>query len=176
MTSLRKRRRQSVSPDGQTYQRAVQKYAALKGERREYFDATLPGFGLRVAGPTDRNPEGRKSWVLFYRFRGDQKRLTLSRRYPALSLAAARKEAGDAFALIDKGIDLALRRAEARAEAERKRDTVETAVAAFLENGMKGRKGRPLAAGYIEGTRAISRTTCCPAGETATWRPSPAAT
>jgi integrase len=132
---------------------AVQKYAAPKGERREYFDATLPGFGLRVAGPTDRNPEGRKSWVLFYRFRGDQKRLTLSRPYPALSLADARKEAGDAFALIDRGIDPALHRAEARAEAERKRDTVETAVAAFLANGMKGRKGRPLAAGYIEGTR-----------------------
>jgi len=131
---------------------AVQKYAAPKGERREYFDATLPGFGLRVAGSTDRNPEGRKSWVLFYRFRGDQKRLTLSRRYPALSLADARKEAGDAFALIDKGIDPALHRAEARAEAEHKRDTVETAVAAFLENGMKGRKCRPLAAGYNEGT------------------------
>ena len=54
---------------------AVQKFKAQPGERVEYFDATLPGFGLRVAGPTPPTPEGRKSWVLFYRHAGAQKRL-----------------------------------------------------------------------------------------------------
>ena len=116
-------------------------------------DATLPGFGLRVAGPTDRTPEGRKSWVLFYRHAGAQKRLTLPLPYPALTLADARKEAGQALQLIAKGIDPATQRAEEKAEAERKRDTIESAVAAFLAKGMKGTKGKPLAPGYVEGVR-----------------------
>ena len=133
---------------------AVQKFKAPPGQRVEYFDATLPGFGLRVAGPTPRTPEGRKSWVLFYRHGGDQKRLTLPLPYPALTLADARKQAGDALQLVAKGVDPATERAAIKAEGERKRDTVGSAVETFLASGMKGKKGKPLAKGYTDGTKA----------------------
>lgn len=39
---------------------AVQKFKAAAGRRVEYFGTALPGFGLRVAGPTPRAPEGAK--------------------------------------------------------------------------------------------------------------------
>ena len=151
---------------------AVQKFKAPAGQRIEYFDATLPGFGLRVAGPTKRTPSGRKSWVLFYRVRGEQKRLTLgfyvenlhaldADNLPdavdgpgaPLSLADARRKAGDALQLVARGVDPASQRAEARAEAERKRDTVGSTVELFLSAGMKGKKGKPLAPRYVAETR-----------------------
>lgn len=132
---------------------AVQKFKAAPKARVEYFDATLPGFGLRVSGPTSKAPEGRKSWVLFYRHKGEQKRLTLDLPYPALSLADARKEAGDALQLVAKGVDPAAHRAAVKAEAERDRDTVEATVETFLSSGMKGKKGKPLAKRYVDETR-----------------------
>jgi integrase len=154
---------------------AVQKFKAKPGTRIEYFDATLPGFGLRVAGPTARTPSGRKSWVLMYRLRGEQKRLTLGLyldrdqaseqtedtdevkgadgpRLP-LSLADARERARDALHMVAKGFDPAEKRATAQAEAARPRDTFGTAVEKFLASGMKGKKGKPLAARYIEETK-----------------------
>ena len=132
---------------------AVDRFKAPPGQRVEYFDATLPGFGLRVAGPTRSTPEGRKSWVLFYRLGGHQKRLTLAKPYPALSLKDARREAGEALQLVAMGIDPVAQRAETKAELQRERDTFGTAVEAFLKTGMRGRKGKPLAAGYIADTR-----------------------
>jgi len=150
---------------------AVQKFKAPAGKRLEYFDATLPGFGVRVSGPTRRAPAGRKSWVLFYRLRGEQKRLTLGHYFdgedavseaPAdaadgpripLSLADARERARDAMHLVARGIDPAIQRDLAQAEAARKRDTVASAVAAFLATGMQGKKGKPLAKGYLDGTK-----------------------
>ncbi len=151
---------------------AVQKYKAAKGQRVEYFDATLPGFGLRVAGPTPTTPEGRKSWVLFYRHGGKQKRLTLGHYVEdlkeeqivgladgsggarqALGLRDARKEAGEALQLVARGIDPAVHRAAIKAEGERKRDTIGTTVETFLTVGMKGKKGKALAPRYVAETR-----------------------
>lgn len=132
---------------------AVQRFKAAPGQRIEYFDATLPGFGIRVAGPTPRAPEGRKSWVLFYRLGGEQKRLTLPVPYPALGLAEARKEAGEALILVARGIDPGVQRAAEKAEAQRKRETVGSAIEAYLASGMKGRKGKALAARYVEETK-----------------------
>ena len=51
--------------------------------RAEYWDEAVPGFGLRVS---DAN---RRSWVLMYRLKGDQKRWTFG-TYPAMALATAR--------------------------------------------------------------------------------------
>lgn len=87
---------------------AVQRYKARAGERIEYFDALLPGFGLRVRGPTERFPEGTKSWILLYRHGGVKKRLTIEPGYPALKLAEARQEARSALQLLAKGEDPAL--------------------------------------------------------------------
>ena len=64
--------------------------ASLKpaGARREYFDQTLPGFGLRIT------PAGAKSWIVLYRKGADKKlrRVTLG-AYPELSLVKARDQA-----------------------------------------------------------------------------------
>ncbi|MCW5750880.1 MAG: site-specific integrase [Alphaproteobacteria bacterium] len=66
--------------------------------RVEYFDAALPGFCLRV---TD---QGHKSWSVFYRVRGKQRRLTLG-SYPAVDLADAREEARAAMRAAERGED-----------------------------------------------------------------------
>ena len=129
---------------------AVQRFKAPAGGRIEYFDATLPGFGVRVAGPTGRSPEGRKSWVLFYRHGGEQKRLTIEPGYPALSLADARKRAGDALALLSKGTDPGAAKAETKAAASRKPDTVENVVAEFIKRNLEGKRR---AERYITETR-----------------------
>lgn len=153
---------------------AIQRFKARPGERVEYFDSSMPGFGLRVAGPTRRAPEGRRSWIIFYRFRGEQKRLTLGyyaegstssdpkpdaadagtpRR--ALGLKDARKEAGDILQIVARGIDPAAQRAEARELAAKERDTIASIVEKFLTSGMKGKKGRALSTRYLVDTRRI---------------------
>ena len=55
------------------------------GARTDYWDALLPGFGLRV---TDT---GTRSWTIRYRHHGRLWRLTLG-HYPTVSLAAAREQ------------------------------------------------------------------------------------
>ncbi len=129
---------------------AVQRFKAPPGGRIEHFDATLPGFGIRVAGPTGRNPEGRKSWVLMYRFGGTLKRLTIEPGYPALGLADARKRAGDALALLAVGTDPGATKVETKAAAARKPDTMANVVDDFMHRHMVGKRKAPR---YIEETR-----------------------
>jgi integrase len=129
---------------------AVQRFKAPPGGRVEYFDATLPGFGVRVAGPTARSPEGRKSWVLFYRFGGEQRRLTIEPGYPALGLADARKRAGDALALVSKGTDPAAEKVATKAANARRPDTVGNIVEDFIKRHLEGKRRAPR---YIEETR-----------------------
>ena len=132
---------------------AVQRYRAPPGRRVEYFDALLPGFALRVAGPTKRAPEGRKNWVLFYRHAGAQKRLTLPLPYPALTLADARRHAAEAIEMLSRGVDPAARRAEAAAEAALPVQAFAEVTETYLLTGMKGRKGKPLSDRYRAETR-----------------------
>jgi hypothetical protein len=66
--------------------------------RAEHWDASTPGFGLRVSA------SGRKSWVLMYRHEGRLRRLTLG-TYPALPLSEARERARDAIRHAAKGGD-----------------------------------------------------------------------
>ncbi len=147
---------------------AVQKYKAGPGVRVEYFDILLPGFALRVAGPTKRTSEVRKTWVIFYRHEGVQKRLTLPKPYPKLALADARRQAAAAFELVSRGIDPgAAPVKEAVVEAQAK-PTFGDVAEAYLSGGMKGRKGRPLAARYVEETRRNIENHALPA-----WRERP---
>ncbi len=97
---------------------AVQRLKAPAGNRVDYFDATLPGFALRVAGPTPSTPEGRRTWTLFYRFAGTQKRISLAPPYPVLGLAEARRQAGDMLARLAEGHDPAAARVQAKIEAK----------------------------------------------------------
>lgn len=66
------------------------KVTSLKAARArvDYFDRSMPGFGVRVA------PSGRKSFVLLYRVNRKFQRLTLG-QYPKIGLAKARDLARD---------------------------------------------------------------------------------
>jgi integrase len=73
--------------------------AALKpaAARIDYFDRSLPGFGIRVS------PAGQKTWQLLHRINGRLQRLTLRdpktdvSTYPTLTLARARELAREAL-------------------------------------------------------------------------------
>ena len=67
-----------------------------KPQRYDIFDASQPGFGVRVA------TSGALSWVLLTRQNGTRKRVTIG-RYPALSLSKARELARAAQSEIQEG-------------------------------------------------------------------------
>ncbi len=71
-----------------------------------HWDATLPGFGLRVASG------GAKTWIAMYRHDGRVRRLKLG-RYPLMGLADARTRAKEVLAAVIRGNDPA---GEKRAE------------------------------------------------------------
>jgi integrase len=75
---------------------------ALKPPERpkqvDYFDDSLPGFGLRVSY------NGRKSWIVLYRCNGVKARLTLG-RFDLFPLAEAREKARDALKSAARGED-----------------------------------------------------------------------
>jgi hypothetical protein len=62
-------------------------------KRLQYWDDSLPGFGLRVSPPNRKSPTGRKTWIVMYRRpTGSAVRLKLG-TYPAVGLADARVKA-----------------------------------------------------------------------------------
>src|SRR5438270_9228107 len=69
-----------------------------KPKQLDYFDDTLPGFGLRVSY------NGRKSWIVLYRCNGIKGRLTLG-RFDVLPLADAREKDRDALKAAVNGDD-----------------------------------------------------------------------
>lgn len=81
------------------------------GLQLDLFDATLPAFGLRVG---DR----RKTWFVIYRFEGKQKRHTLG-HFPTMDLGEAREAAGIALGKVEKGIDPAAEKEQAKAAARK---------------------------------------------------------
>jgi integrase len=84
-------------------------------------------------------PSGTKSWAVRYRFNGRPQKLTLG-PWPALSLAAARKMAGDARLKVEQGIDPAAEKRLARdAARDREGDTVEHCAGQFIELHCKRR-------------------------------------
>src|SRR5437868_9516278 len=99
----------------------------LRG-RVEYWDAALPGFGLRV---TDK---GAKSWTVLFRApHGQLRRVTLG-KYPALPLAMARDRARDVLLEVEKGIDPAAAKAEER---RREADLFQSVIDEFVERHAK---------------------------------------
>ena len=93
-----------------------------------YWDAALPGFGLRVARG------GAKSWVVQYRHGGRVQRVTLG-RYPLVSLADARAQAKQALAAVVQGTDPAAER-----RAEREAATFEAVSREYLDRHAKAKK------------------------------------
>ncbi|MGF7178472.1 tyrosine-type recombinase/integrase [Azospirillum doebereinerae] len=80
------------------------------GQRLELFDASMPGFGLRIG-------DSNKSWFVFYRFDGKQKRLTLG-HFPALDLGKAREKAAEALRQVETGTDPAAAKQAAKDKAQ----------------------------------------------------------
>jgi integrase len=129
----------------------VQRLKAPPGGRVDYFDAAYPGLALRVTGAVDQRPE-RRTWTLFYRFGGKQRRLTFEPGYPALGLAEARDTANKAKLAIQAGVDPGAAKAEAKAEAARAPDTIANVVEVFIRRDLEGKKRAPR---YIAETRRI---------------------
>jgi integrase len=94
----------------------------------DYFDDSLPGFGLRVSAG------GRRAWVLLYRHGTLKRRLTLG-PYPDLPLSAARDKAKDHQREVAHGRDPAAEKA-----AGRKAETFEELAGDYLERYAKKRK------------------------------------
>ncbi len=75
----------------------------LPPKQIDYFDDSLPGFGLRVSY------NGRKSWIVLYRCNGVKGRLTLG-RFDVVPLTDARDQARDALKAAARGNDPALKK------------------------------------------------------------------
>jgi integrase len=136
---------------------AVQRYKAPPGARVNYFDASLPGFALRISGPPKAKPGkpqptagGKKTWIFYYRHDGVQKMLTFA-PYPTLGLADARQHAHDALKVLKSGNDPAQLKAEAAdAAKQRKRDTVAAVFEEFVRRHLEAQKR---SARYVAATR-----------------------
>jgi hypothetical protein len=109
-------------------QAAVDRLAIPKTGRVEFFDSHLGGFGLRVAD------SGRKTWQVFYRIGGKQRRFTIGtiQTYPKVD--QARERAREILREVGRGIDPAM---EKTATPVRAPDTVEMLVAQFIERYAK---------------------------------------
>src|SRR5262249_4181115 len=77
----------------------VDQQAKARGARIEIPDAVLPGLYLIV------QPTGAKSWAVRYRIGRRTCKLTLTGRYPVLSLAKAREAARAALESVSAGKD-----------------------------------------------------------------------
>ena len=94
--------------------------------RLEVPDAALGGLYFVV------QPTGARSWAYRYRFEGKSRKLTLG-RFPALSLAQAREEAGKAAQAVGVGTDPGAAKVEAKADARQARETKRDKVATLIE-------------------------------------------
>ncbi len=129
---------------------AVERFKAAPGIRTEYFGKLLPGFALRVSGPTTSNPSGSKSWVVFYRFGGKLRRDT-NGKWPVLELAEAREKARKMLAAVSENRD-------PHPEVQLTH-SVESAIDEFMKRHMTAHQR---SASYINETRRIFDTIVLP--------------
>jgi integrase len=106
---------------------------ALKAPKEgfcEYFDASTPGFGLRVSS------EGHRAWIIRYRVRGRRSKSSFSfSMIDTPALKDARHKAREMLASAAKGIDPA-----APVRRERRADTVKELCERFIEDYAKPHK------------------------------------
>ena len=130
---------------------AVQRLRSPRSGQIDYWDATEPGFGVRVSH------SGRRSFVLMVRVRGSDRlrRFTLG-RYPALSLADARNKAVHYRQIAEAGLDPAEEEekrvvAEAIASIDRLAKSFDTMADRFLA----ARKGQLRPSTWNEYSRVL---------------------
>ncbi len=108
--------------------RGIEAIKPPKNGQVDYWDASLPGFMLRVS------PSGRKTWCVSYRHDGRRRRYTLG-TYPSLSLADAREKASDALRDVAHGKDPAAEKA-----VRRKAETLGEVAEEYIEKHAKKKK------------------------------------
>lgn len=108
--SERKPRKRSEANRVAFTDRGVKAIRRPAGGRVDVWDATLPGFGLRV------HASGVRTWIIRYR-QGRKQRVLRLGSFPPMSLKAARKQANGRLSAVSEGHDPALEKREAR-EAE----------------------------------------------------------
>lgn len=89
--------------------KSIKKMVAPEEGNRIEWDAEIPGFGVRITA------SGVTSFILDYRIAGRQRRYTIG-RYPELTVAAARIEAGELRTRIRDGHDPMEERRQSRQE------------------------------------------------------------
>jgi hypothetical protein len=103
--------------------RTLKRLKPEPGERQvDYFDLTLPGFGIRVSYG------GRKSWIVLFRCNGTKSRVTLG-RFELVPLADAREMAREALREATMGNDPSLKR-----ECDREAPTFNQLVDRYIED------------------------------------------
>ncbi len=122
---------------------AVDKITSPKTGRVEYFDAHLPGFGLRVAD------SGHKTWVVFYRIARKQRRFTIGTLAAYPKVDQARERARELLRDVGRGIDPAIVKAE---QPSRGSDDVRQLVAQYIE-----RYAKPKNRSWQETNRTLQR-------------------
>jgi integrase len=121
----------------------IQRLKAPDGKQKEFFDAVYPALAVRVT------PNGVKSFTYFGRVHGKLKRATLG-RYPAMTLAEARRKAGETADAMRQGIDPA---AAKRAQRAAVRDNFEAVLAEWLKRDQADNRS------HAEVKRLIERET-----------------
>ncbi len=91
-------------PKTRLTQLAVDRLRSPDSGRVDYFDAHLPGFGLRASAG------GRHVWFLFYRVKGKQRRYTLGTVAAIPKVDRARDRARELLADVARGVDPAAAR------------------------------------------------------------------
>lgn len=116
-------------------QLAVDRIGSPNSGRIEYFDTVLPSFGLRISAT------GARSWVLFYRLRGVQRRYTISTVAQLPKVEDARQRARELLHDVERGTDPAEAKAEAKQPKAPPRapDTVRSVAATFIQRYAKPR-------------------------------------
>src|SRR5262245_26849832 len=71
-----------------------------------HHDTVVGGLSFRINAASTKNPYGLRYWFFRYRPRRLPQRSTVLGPYPTLSLAEARRRAGDIANAANKGIDL----------------------------------------------------------------------
>ena len=97
-------------------------------QRLDVWDASVPGFGIRASGPTQRRPDVQLRFQMMCRTAdGVQRRLTHEKPYPLLTLKDARRWASDTLDKVAQGKNPTAEKRTARARA--KSDAADTLAA-----------------------------------------------